>query len=202
MIYFTSDQHYGHTNIIGYSGRPFSDVHEMNLALTQNYNRIITDADTVYHLGDFSLDEKLVKVNAPLLKGRKLLVPGNHDKCHQRKERWKRMAQRYVDWGFTAVFHEVFVEYQHNGPRVLLSHCPSSDYEDPRYPEYRPDPTSYDILLHGHVHERWLVKHNDCGSVMVNVGVDVHNYAPVKLETLIELAGYDPKFVGRGVVED
>ena len=198
MIYFTSDQHYGHTNIIAYSGRPFSDVHEMNLALTQNYNRIVRPEDTVYHLGDFALDERFTRDIVHTLHGRKVLVPGNHDKCHQRKERWKRTAQKYVTWGFTAVFHEVFVVFQEANPRILLSHCPSSDYEDPRYPEYRPDPTSYDILIHGHVHERWKVKHNPCGSVMVNAGVDVWNYEPVTLDDLIQAAGYEPKFVGPG----
>ncbi len=192
-IWFTSDQHYGHTNIIEYSGRPFSDVHEMNLALTQNYNRVVGNDDTVYHLGDFSLDERSVKINAPFLKGHKILLPGNHDACHPRKHKRIKMIGQYIAWGFQEVYHQPFIKFtgfEDREPmlhRVLLSHCPSSDYEDPRYPEYRPAPADYAVLLHGHVHERWKTKRNEAGSLMVNVGVDQWDYAPVSLETLREL---------------
>ncbi|MDT4962689.1 MAG: hypothetical protein QOF87_2336 [Pseudonocardiales bacterium] len=33
MRYFTSDTHYGHANIIGFCGRPYADVHHMNVDL-------------------------------------------------------------------------------------------------------------------------------------------------------------------------
>jgi calcineurin-like phosphoesterase family protein len=53
MIYFTADTHFCHGNIIGSCYRPFKDVYEMNKAMIQNWNSIVTDYDEVYILGDF-----------------------------------------------------------------------------------------------------------------------------------------------------
>jgi len=55
MIYFTADQHFGHANIIKLCSRPFSDVHEMDEALIENWNRRVTNGDTIYIIGDLLL---------------------------------------------------------------------------------------------------------------------------------------------------
>lgn len=44
-VFFTSDQHYGHVNIIGYCGRPFADVSAMNEAMVARHNATV---GTVY----------------------------------------------------------------------------------------------------------------------------------------------------------
>ena len=80
--FFTSDQHFGHANIIAYSGRPFRDVAHMTEELVARHNAVVTDADDVWHLGDFSLDERLVARVLSRLRGRHHLVAGNHDTCH------------------------------------------------------------------------------------------------------------------------
>ena len=61
MIYFISDTHFHHHNIINYCNRPFKDVNEMNKIIINNWNNIVTENDTVYHLGDFCLfsDEEI-----------------------------------------------------------------------------------------------------------------------------------------------
>ena len=80
-IYFISDTHFNHKNIIKYCSRPFKDVEEMNKVLIENWNNTVTDFDTIFHLGDVALtNESEMKEIVPKLKGKKILIKGNHDK--------------------------------------------------------------------------------------------------------------------------
>ena len=36
-IFFSSDQHFGHRNVINFCDRPYADVKEMNQSLIDNY---------------------------------------------------------------------------------------------------------------------------------------------------------------------
>lgn len=79
-IFYTSDSHFGHENVIRYCARPFKDVDEMNRALIDRWNAKVAETDDVYVLGDFAFRCK----TSPLsiirnLNGRKHLVIGNHD---------------------------------------------------------------------------------------------------------------------------
>ena len=79
--FFTSDQHYGHKNIIKYANRPFSSVEEMNEALIRNHNNIVQPDDDVWFLGDFAFMQlSQVKTVLRRLNGTKRIVLGNHDK--------------------------------------------------------------------------------------------------------------------------
>ena len=55
-VFFTSDTHFNHTNIIQYCQRPFKSTDEMNEAMIDNWNSVVGEDDTVFHLGDFSLE--------------------------------------------------------------------------------------------------------------------------------------------------
>jgi calcineurin-like phosphoesterase family protein len=173
--WFTSDHHFGHANIIKYCDRPFADVDEMNEALVANWNRLVGETDTVYYLGDFSLKLSIMERYAPRLKGRKILIAGNHDSCHP--------SQHDGKWGNVGIYRKyfdgVFEEYDWEG--LLLHHIPYFDDEDLRFPEYRPHDDGR-ILLHGHVHQRWVVHERQ-----INVGVDVWDYEPISEEQIREL---------------
>ena len=54
MIYFTSDTHFGHENVIRFAGRPYETVAQMNHALVANINARVQPRDELYILGDFS----------------------------------------------------------------------------------------------------------------------------------------------------
>jgi calcineurin-like phosphoesterase family protein len=81
MIFFTSDHHFDHANIIKYCNRPFLSVDEMNEEIVKRWNQVVDANDTVYYLGDFSLGKGSVEKFVPRLNGEKYLVMGNHDAC-------------------------------------------------------------------------------------------------------------------------
>jgi len=60
VIWLTGDQHFWHTNVIKYCNRPFSSVDEMDEALIDAWNKYVKHDDTVYHLGDFTLGNRLI----------------------------------------------------------------------------------------------------------------------------------------------
>jgi calcineurin-like phosphoesterase family protein len=76
-FYFTSDTHFNHANIIVHCNRPFKDVKEMNEILIKNWNDIVTYDDTIFHLGDFSLNCDKEFLNR--LNGKIIHIKGNHD---------------------------------------------------------------------------------------------------------------------------
>ena len=52
IIFYTSDLHFGHSNIVRLCNRPFADVYEMDEALIDRWNQKVTNGDSVYILGD------------------------------------------------------------------------------------------------------------------------------------------------------
>jgi len=54
-VFFTSDTHFNHVNIIKYCSRPFSSVEEMNREMIARWNSVVGPEDTVFHLGDFAM---------------------------------------------------------------------------------------------------------------------------------------------------
>ena len=80
--WFTSDLHFGHVNIIQYSGRPFTDVDQMNTSLIDRWNALVQPGDDVWVLGDVAMGH--IADTLPLvgrLAGYKRLLAGNHDRC-------------------------------------------------------------------------------------------------------------------------
>lgn len=182
MIYFTSDLHFGHKNIIEYCNRPFSSVERMNDCLVDNWNALVEEDDLVYVLGDVAMGK--IAETLPIvsqLKGYKILVPGNHDRCWSGNKKVK--VDIYQEVGFHIAIEQPKFWYGSNV--FLLCHFPyhgDSGGED-RYLEFRPKDTGMP-LLHGHVHDAWRVNGR-----MFNVGVDVNNFHPVSIDTIIKAMG-------------
>ena len=80
MYYFTSDEHYGHVNIIKYCNRPFKDIKEMDDKLIDMQNSVVKDDDIVIHVGDFTLKNKKEAENyIRRLNGKHIFLKGSHD---------------------------------------------------------------------------------------------------------------------------
>lgn len=83
-VFFVSDLHFGHSNIIKFTDngkpiRPYSSLEEMHEALINNWNSVVRSKDDlVYVLGDVTINKKFLPMIASC-NGRKKLVRGNHD---------------------------------------------------------------------------------------------------------------------------
>jgi predicted phosphodiesterase len=79
-VFFTSDTHFYHDNIIRYCRRPFKDAAHMDEVLIQNWNDTVGSDDIVFHLGDFSYGGSAEWVRVlNRLNGKIYLIVGNHD---------------------------------------------------------------------------------------------------------------------------
>ena len=164
-IWVTSDTHFNHSKIIEYCNRPFSSVGEMNETLINNWNKVVSKDDTVYHLGDFALGEQsTIPGILARLKGNIKFIMGNHDNFNFMND----LAHYHVLQSLS--YEEVLKVGKHV---VIMNHYPFSSL-----------PTSKVIQLFGHVHSTpdkpWLHFNNQ-----YDVGVDNNNYTPVNLYELI-----------------
>lgn len=208
--YFTSDLHFGHFNVINYCNRPYKNIDEMTKDLIKIWNETVNDGDTVYVLGDFSLNKKWSAQIVPLLKGNKILVSGNHDytfkhnpkktsglSIQEHDERYKRRCNEYIQYGWKGVHQELSLKLK-DGTNVLLHHLPYATKKevgyDQRYLDLRPKDEGM-ILLHGHLHGRYKKFNN-----MIDVGFDVWN-KPVSEDEILNLINRPKSFIPSPLTE-
>lgn len=184
MIYFSSDHHFDHANVIKYCGRPYAGVDEMNRDLIVRWNQQVGDEDTVIYLGDFSLGERPIVEILPVLNGKKLLIAGNHDRVHPAWHRNKaqKAANKKAIYAANGFDEVLLNDICYIGETAVnLCHFPyTGDHTSAgeRYPQYRPKDDGK-WLLHGHVHQLWKKR-----GKMINVGVDVWDFFPVSIERI------------------
>lgn len=155
MIYFISDTHFGHKNIIKYCNRPFQDIEEMEKVLIQNWNGRVKKNDTVYFLGDFVFGSKnKTSEIAKKLNGIKILIMGNHD---------IRSQDFYKSIGFVKVYDKPIILDN----KYILSHEPMINVNIGKL-----------INIHGHIHNTVLDK-NDF--LLYNVSCENIDYTPVSI---------------------
>ena len=172
MIYFTSDTHFGHGNVLKFTKRPYKDIARMNVALINNINARVGRDDELYILGDFSF--KIPAVEATALRKkincrRVYLVPGNHDKG------WGS-GPRELEGVFEVLppIHRLKI----NGRKYVLSHYPLVDW---------PSMSHGSFMLHGHIHSQGS-DYNELnrmqGIYRYDVGMDANGLRPVSLEEI------------------
>jgi calcineurin-like phosphoesterase family protein len=180
-IFYTADTHFGHEAIIRHCNRPFATVEEMDEALIEKWNSVVTKRDIVYHLGDVGLGNDTYTLECvSRLNGRKRLISGNHDSVHPRHRKAPARQRQWMN-----VFESVNTIDMHRiGDReVMLSHFPyAGDHtEEDRMSQWRPR-NEFRWLLHGHIHTNWVFQGGQ-----YNVGVDVHDFAPISVDYVKEM---------------
>lgn len=169
-VWFTSDTHFSHANIMRFCGRPFESAEQMNEVLIRNWNETVPPDGIVFHLGDFCYGGSAEWTDIiSRLNGKIYLVLGNHD--------MKNIRQGYMD-KFEAVMQQMTIRV--NDQPIILNHNPFLCYGG----SYR------DVWqLFGHVHSGPLSKTGlDIPRLKVlfplqyDVGVDNNDYRPVSFE--------------------
>ena len=168
-VYFTSDTHFNHANIIGFCSRPFKNVEEMNETLIANWNRVVGVDDIVFHLGDFCLGGSAEWTNVlNRLNGKIYLIVGNHD--------IKNLRQGYYD-RFEAILMQMHIEI--GKQKIYLNHCPFLCYGGAYKDTWQ---------LFGHVHTSKNNTGKDASRLNMlfptqyDVGVDNNNFTPVSFD--------------------
>lgn len=179
-IWFTSDTHFGHINIIRFCNRPWNTVEEMDEALINNWNSVVKPDDIVFHLGDFAFaSNSRWKEIIQRLNGHIYLIVGNHDEIrypgHQTFDLFEGVTTQLI----------LKIDSQY----VYLNHypflCYGGAYRSPQYCVWQ---------LYGHVHTNptdSIGKDDErvkmCFPYQYDVGVDNNNYTPVSWGQIKEI---------------
>ena len=163
-LWFSSDSHYSHNNILKFCKRPYANVDEMNVDMVKKWNQVVKPDDSIYHLGDFSFkdgDKLFYQLN-----GHKHLIIGNHDGDKVRD----------LPWESQEIYSELEMpDKTGKKHRIILFHYPISEWDGF---------FKGAIHLHGHVHGKKMLPEL---KKRIDVAVDCFNFFPVSFEKILEL---------------
>lgn len=163
MLWFTSDTHFGHANVLRYDNRPFQTIEEHDAALIERWNATVHPGDVVYHLGDVAWHTRQGSVDVLLaqLHGTKILITGNHD---------GKYITSSAQWAKVTPYYEVTWQTQ----KIVLFHYRMVVWNRSHYGSW---------ALHGHSHGTLPV---NLDAKTLDVGTMCWGYAPVSVEQIAE----------------
>lgn len=140
-IWFTSDLHFFHKNILNLGRSRFNSLDDMHDAIIDDWQSKVKPQDTVFILGDLAITQSTMSVAklkdiVTSLSGTKFLVAGNHD-------------SRLIRYELADVFHsihdylELLIDNKGAIQTVVLSHYPMFEWNKKARGSYH---------LHGHLH--------------------------------------------------
>ncbi len=165
-LFFWSDLHLFHNNIIRYASRPFESVDHMNQTMIGNYWSTVTENDVVVFGGDVGFGEvsetiKLIQS----LPGKKVLVLGNHD-----FDRNQAFFRNYHSFDKTTMAFVIHREIDGEMWNIIVSHYPIHETALPKR----------SINIHGHIHQHLA------GNKNINMSVEHTFFAPISMDSKIE----------------
>jgi calcineurin-like phosphoesterase family protein/2'-5' RNA ligase len=158
-IFLISDTHFDHENIIRYCHRPFKSVTEMNKTLVDRWNSKVGKDDTVYFMGDLTLEREKLDYWLGKLNGKIKFIRGNHDKGMITK------AEELQDR----------CPLVYKGHKFLLTHDPNR-------------PANWDgWLIHGDKHNNSLENYPFMNheKKTINICSELVGYTPISIDTII-----------------
>lgn len=167
-VWFISDCHFCHANVIKYDNRPFIDVEQMNEKLILNWNSVVGEKDTVFYLGDLSFDrnggetERIVNE----LNGKIHYILGNHDdeKIIKKLNRFETISD-YVNLSIMDL----------DNPRkkqgIMMMHYPILSWDKAHHGDWH---------LHGHCHQSLVTQNPEYYKRKVlDMGCNGWDYRPM-----------------------
>ena len=165
-VWFISDTHFDHANIIKYCNRPFKNTEEMNNFMLKTWNDTISKVDLVFFVGDmaFGRSSRKPKWWVEQLNGQKVYIKGSHDK-----------GIRPTSEGLESVlFIADAVIIQLEDKKIYVVHEP-----------YKIPQSWKEWTIHGHVHNN--SPHLDLILKRFNVSVEVIDYKPRNLKYFLDI---------------
>ena len=170
MIYYTSDLHFGHQNVLRFDNRPFLSIAVMDRYMIEKWNERVLANDIVYILGDFCFrSEKPAEWYLQQLNGHKILIIGNHDATTLQNQK----ALKYFE------LFQHMIHVQDGDRHICLCHFPIAEWNGFRHGTWH---------IHGHLHNR----KNDTYEFMrtreraLNAGCMINGYVPVTFDELLK----------------
>ncbi len=168
-LYFTSDSHFGHENIIKYCSRPFKSVSEMDEELILRWNKMVPANGIVIHAGDFTFKSRRdILEYRSRLNGTIYITPGNHDNY---KELVKAGAFQGIQGLFDISVADPEIE---DMQRITICHYPMISWNQSHRGAWQ---------FFGHHHGSYTPEK----IVQIDIGVDNFDYAPVSYQKLKEI---------------
>ncbi len=155
-VWFTSDLHFGHKNIVKFTNRGTETSQELHDDwLMDLWNSTVHNSDIVYHLGDFSFykDHRETINILNQLKGNKVLIKGNHD----HSDNFAKYSQAKLTR--TEMYLEKKFQLDNETKHVVMFHFPISSWHKQSYGSWH---------LHGHSHGG----HTQGKGKILDVGID------------------------------
>jgi calcineurin-like phosphoesterase family protein len=167
-VWFTSDCHFCHANVIKYDNRPFNDVEEMNERLILNWNSVVGEKDVVFYLGDLSFDrsggntERIVNE----LNGKIHYILGNHD-----DERDIRKLNRFETISDYVNLSINDLDNPRKKQGIMMMHYPILSWDKAHHGDWH---------LHGHCHQSLVTQNPEYYKRKVlDMGCNGWDYRPV-----------------------
>ncbi len=165
-VFFTSDEHLGHANIIKFCNRPYATADQMAKDLLERHNSVVSDGDEVYHLGDMfwkTFGEWRAIEYVRVLHGTHFYVLGNHEELLNSSS---QLRSHFAD---ICVRKEIRLPSTQRGG-IVLDHYAGRVWHGSNRGSWQ---------LYGHSHGGLP---EDPNLLAFDVGVDCHDYFPVSLE--------------------
>jgi calcineurin-like phosphoesterase family protein len=172
-VFFTSDFHLFHHNVLKFDNRPFTDIHEMHKVLETNWNEVVGQDDIVIYLGDLSFarkdDTDFVEGMLWGLNGKIHFVMGNHDDY--------RVIPKNTRFESVQDYLEVRIAHMLDGKRVETLFCCM------HYPIYSWNKAHHgSYMIHGHCHGN--LHHGEDAKLydnrrVIDVGCMLTDYKPI-----------------------